>query len=176
MGHAGRMTEADRPRRRVARRRAGPPAVAGSEPEDVRAGRPSQVPTGAVPGPIPPDPDLGRGRRRQRARVSGSDLPGDAEAVANAITDEPDPMHSGSPADAPRTRPESGGDRALRALVSTRSTQLSPTAAMRAREVSTPTAEDLAAAERDLVIVRRHYQPPTPLTAGRRRRPPSVPE
>jgi hypothetical protein len=96
--------------------------------------------------------------------------------VADAITEEPDPAHSGSPAVAPRTRPESGGDRALRALVSTRSTQLPSTAAMRAREVGTPTAEDLAAAERDLVIVRRHYQPPTPLTAGRRRRPPRPPE
>ncbi len=39
---------------------------------------------------------------------------------------------------------------------------------MRAREVALPDAADLAAAESDLVIVRRHYVPPTSLSAGRR--------
>lgn len=43
---------------------------------------------------------------------------------------------------------------------------------MRAREVARPTAEDLAEAERDLVIVRKHYVPPDRLseTGNRRRR------
>jgi hypothetical protein len=53
-------------------------------------------------------------------------------------------------------------------LVTTRSTQVSPTAAMRAREVALPSAEDLAAVEAELVIVRRHYVPPTAFAAGRR--------
>ncbi len=39
---------------------------------------------------------------------------------------------------------------------------------MRAREVALPDAEDLAAAEAELVIVRRHYVPPTALSTGRR--------
>ncbi|HEY5878938.1 MAG TPA: hypothetical protein VIU11_08505 [Nakamurella sp.] len=39
---------------------------------------------------------------------------------------------------------------------------------MRAREVALPDAADLAAAEAELVIVRRHYVPPTSLSAGRR--------
>lgn len=39
---------------------------------------------------------------------------------------------------------------------------------MRAREVALPTAEDIAAAERDLVIIRRNYVPPAPLSTGRR--------
>jgi len=39
---------------------------------------------------------------------------------------------------------------------------------MRAREVALPSDEDLAAAEAELVIVRRHYVPPTSLSAGRR--------
>jgi hypothetical protein len=44
---------------------------------------------------------------------------------------------------------------------------------MRAREVALPSDEDLAAAEADLVIVRRHYVPPTALATGRRpERPP----
>ena len=152
----------------MARRRAGPPSSDAAAPESEHA---------AGPSPVPPSPgDEARGHRRQRTgRGARPDRSGDAEAVANAVIDEPDQGHSGSPADAPRTRPESGGDRALRALVSIRATQLPPTAAMRAREVGTPTAEDLAAAERDLVIVRRHYQPPAPLTAGRRRRPPRPP-
>lgn len=67
-----------------------------------------------------------------------------------------------------RTR-EDQSERSLRALVTTRSTQVSPSAAMRAREAAMPTAADLLAAEADLVVVRRHYVPPTALAAGRRR-------
>lgn len=59
-------------------------------------------------------------------------------------------------------------ERSLRALVSTRSTALTPTVAMRAREVANPAAADLAAAEQDLVIVRRHYIPPAPLTSTKK--------
>jgi hypothetical protein len=54
-------------------------------------------------------------------------------------------------------------ERSLRALVSTRTTQLPFDVAMRAREVAQPSAQDLADAERDLVLVRRHYVPPAPL-------------
>ncbi len=64
-------------------------------------------------------------------------------------------------------RGESAMERSLRALVTLRSTQLSPSVAMRAREVADPTAADLAAADRDLVLVRRHYVPPTPLTTSK---------
>jgi hypothetical protein len=53
-------------------------------------------------------------------------------------------------------------------LVTTRSTQVSSTTAMREREVALPGAADLAEAEAELVIVRRHYVPPTSLPAGRR--------
>lgn len=60
------------------------------------------------------------------------------------------------------------GERALRALVTQRGSQVSPTAALRAREVEIPTDDDLAAAERDVVIVRRNYVPPTALPPGRR--------
>ncbi|SDP49022.1 hypothetical protein SAMN04515671_4467 [Nakamurella panacisegetis] len=58
-------------------------------------------------------------------------------------------------------------ERSLRALVSTRTTQLPPTVAMRAREVANPTAADLARAEEELIIVRRFYVPPAPLVAGK---------
>jgi len=39
---------------------------------------------------------------------------------------------------------------------------------MRAREVALPSAAELAAAEENLVVVRRHYVPPTVLATGRR--------
>jgi len=72
--------------------------------------------------------------------------------------------------DGRRTRSgrEEAAERSLRSLVTTRSTQVSSTAALRAREVALPSDADLAAAELELVIVRRHYVPPTTLTAGRR--------
>lgn len=59
-------------------------------------------------------------------------------------------------------------DRALRALISTRSTQLPPDIALRAREYAAPSPQELAEADRELVIVRRNYVPPTPFAAGRR--------
>lgn len=68
-----------------------------------------------------------------------------------------------------RTPREDQSERSLRALVTTRSTQVSPTAALRAREVAMPSADDLAVAEAELVVVRRHYVPPTALAAGLRR-------
>ena len=67
-----------------------------------------------------------------------------------------------------RSTREEASERSLRSLVTTRSTQVSTTAALRAREVALPSPAELAAAEADLVIVRRHYVPPTTLTSGRR--------
>ncbi|HST64971.1 MAG TPA: hypothetical protein VLM05_07260 [Mycobacteriales bacterium] len=39
--------------------------------------------------------------------------------------------------------------------------------AMRARDAAKPTAADLAEAERDVVVVRRHYVPPDALPGAR---------
>jgi hypothetical protein len=61
------------------------------------------------------------------------------------------------------------GDRGLRGLETVRSTQLSPVDAMRAREYGRPSPEDLAQAERDVVVVRRNYVPPAPLQTTKRR-------
>jgi len=85
--------------------------------------------------------------------------------------DRPDRAGSASgeaPRRSGRSSREESAERSLRSLVTTRSSQVSPTAALRAREVALPSADDLAAAERDLVIVRRHYVPPTALSTGRR--------
>lgn len=57
-------------------------------------------------------------------------------------------------------RAERGGDRlADQRLTEHRPTQLPSDLAARAREVATPTADDLAAAEAEVVLVRRNYVP-----------------
>jgi hypothetical protein len=59
----------------------------------------------------------------------------------------------------PRAR-RGEGDRGLRGLVGAGSSQVGVQGAMRARDAARPTPLDVAAAERELVIVRRHYTPP----------------
>ncbi|MEV4282202.1 hypothetical protein AB0J56_40975 [Actinoplanes xinjiangensis] len=64
----------------------------------------------------------------------------------------------------PRRPGAAGGDereseRGLRGLVGSGSSQVSVGAALRARDASRPSDEDLAAAERDLPIIRRNWLP-----------------
>jgi hypothetical protein len=51
-------------------------------------------------------------------------------------------------------------DRALTDLVGAGRSQVGPEGALRARDVNRPTDEELAAAEDEVVIVRRHWTPP----------------
>jgi hypothetical protein len=69
------------------------------------------------------------------------------------------PAQTQQPTRGPRPARE-GVERGLRDIVGGGSSQLGVSGAMRARDVDRPTAEDLAAAERDLVIVRRNWKPP----------------
>ena len=57
-------------------------------------------------------------------------------------------------------------ERGLRGLVGAGSSQVSIAAAMRARNASQPSDDDLAAAERSLAIIRRGYVPTDTLPAG----------
>ena len=170
-----------RRRRRAARRVAGPPAQAVTpdvaDPVDPpatpvvpaiakQAGEPAPTPDhsgahahgspGAAPaGPAHPHPGSPAGHapgphRDHHERPAGPPPTGEL------------PRRGG------RTSREEASERSLRSLVTTRSTQLSPTAALRAREAAQPTDDDLATAEAELTIVRRHYVPPTALTTGRR--------
>ncbi len=129
---------------------AGPPAVEGAEqpgtslpPTELTSAAPAgnPAPTGS-PGPTG-NPGPGHQRPPVERRGGGDGRRGRAQG-------------------------QDSSERSLRSLVTTRSTQVSSTAAMRAREVAVPNADDLAAAEAELVIVRRHYVPPTSLSAGRR--------
>lgn len=122
--------------------------------------------------PVPP-----RHRRRERRRsrpASPEVTPGrpggtSAEYEASAATppvDAPPPQEARSgrgdgPA-AGRGRPgrRADAERGLRGIVGAGPSQVGVVGAMRARDAARPTPEDLAAAERELVIVRRHYVPP----------------
>jgi hypothetical protein len=85
-----------------------------------------------------PDPPPPRHRRRTRApRNPRRDLPSEETTTT------------------PRA------ERGLRSLVGAGPSQLGVSGALRGRDVNRPTEEDLAAAERDVVIVRRNWKPPT---------------
>ncbi|MFI2265954.1 hypothetical protein [Micromonospora aurantiaca (nom. illeg.)] len=108
-------------------------------------------------------------RRRRRLRHHG-------EAGAPAETDGPSastaPVHDdvaprpargarpGEPE--PRGRraaPAEEGERGLRGLVGSGSSQVSVTAALRARDAARPTEDDLAEAEQRVVLIRRNWVP-----------------
>jgi hypothetical protein len=57
-----------------------------------------------------------------------------------------------------RSARDPSADRGLREIVGAGPSQLGVSGALRGRDVNRPTAEDLAAAERDVVIVRRHWR------------------
>ena len=106
------------------------------------------------------EPTPSRHRRRERRR----------DRTAPAVEAPPEPVVESAadevPAPAPgrkaRTR-RNDAERSLRGIVGAGSSQVGVVGAMRARDAARPTAEDIAAAERDLVIVRRHYVPPDAL-------------
>jgi hypothetical protein len=55
--------------------------------------------------------------------------------------------------------PRGGRDRGLRDLVGAGPSQVGVSRALRARDVNRPTDDDIAAAERDLVLVHRNWKP-----------------
>jgi hypothetical protein len=61
-----------------------------------------------------------------------------------------------------------GTERGLRGLVGGGSSQVTPGAALRARDAARPTPEDLALAEAELRIVRRNWTPREPDAPGTR--------
>lgn len=96
------------------------------------------------------DEEAGARRRRRRTRV------------------EPRPPRSEPAPSVPKPQQPADDERALRGLVGAGESQLSVAAAMRARDASRPTDDDLAAAERDVVVVHRNHVPPGPLAKARK--------
>lgn len=111
-------------------------------------------------------------RRRRRLRHHGEGTPADASG-ADGTTAGTAPVHDdvaprsprgGRPGEpAPRGRraaaPAEEGERGLRGLVGSGSSQVSVTAALRARDAARPTEEDLAQAEQRVVLIRRNWVP-----------------
>ncbi|MBA2414966.1 MAG: hypothetical protein H0V64_03570 [Geodermatophilaceae bacterium] len=88
-------------------------------------------------------------RRRRRVRDVAATQADEAATTARGSGRVARPRTEGTDA-----------ERGLRGLVGAGPTQVDIRAAMRARDASRPRPADLAAAETDLVIIRRHWQPP----------------
>ncbi|QLQ37399.1 hypothetical protein [Micromonospora robiginosa] len=118
-------------------------------------------------------------RRRRRLRHHGeAHEPADAaetSASTAGVHDDvaPRPSHGSRRAESDTpddgSRPPRGsrrgapsadeGERGLRGLVGSGSSQVSVAAAMRARDAARPTADDLAQAEERVVLIRRNWVP-----------------
>lgn len=110
-------------------------------------------------------------RRRRRVRhgppePAAEPAPSAARPPAAAPTGVPGPgrppTHRRNDEAEPVDANEVTGERGLRGLIGGGTSQVSPGAALRARDASRPGADDLARAEAELTIVRRHWTPPTP--------------
>ncbi len=104
---------------------------------------------------------------RNQVGKPGSDTTSDGAAAS----DEPNPRRSipTDPGDSQQDRPgrrRNTGDPGLRALVGAGRSRLPPGTAMRARDIARPDPDDLAEAERSIVIRRRIWTDPV-ATAGR---------
>lgn len=164
--------------------------LAGPEPGPAAVGVPLVAPSSEAAGDQAAHPAVPAGESgTSPGAPGGHGSPGDAPTHLPAAGHPGAPNHGGQgrsrdrpaehtpgranssgepPRRAGRTYRDDAAERSLRSLVTTRSTQVTPSAALRAREVALPSAEDLAQAEAETVIVRRHYVPPTVLAAGRR--------
>lgn len=105
-------------------------------------------------------------RRRRRIRHTG--IPAPDGIPAPELTEHPSahtsPVHDPEAEPADRAVDDREAERGLRGLIGAGTSQVSRVAALRARDAARPTAADLAAAETDLVIVRRGWVPRDPLS------------
>ncbi|PWR13059.1 hypothetical protein DKT68_01670 [Micromonospora acroterricola] len=102
------------------------------------------------------DPDRRRRRLRHHPEPDPAGRGADGSAASTAgVHDGTDPP--------PRRRGSSGeerdGERGLRGLVGSGSSQVGLSAALRARDGARPTDDDLAEAEARVVVVRRNWVP-----------------
>jgi hypothetical protein len=117
-------------------------------------------------------PDSERRRRRQRS----GPIPGPPPQHAAGVRPDVEPAARTAPIHDPDAEPVSGAptfgaaagggagddretERGLRGLVGSGATQVRVGAALRARDASRPTDAEIAAAEQQLVIVRRGWVP-----------------
>ncbi len=99
-----------------------------------------------------------RARRRRRPGTSPPAASPEPQSDATDTAGGPSARRGGRRA---RGEATSGTDRGLRDLVGAGPSQLGVSGALRGRDVDRPSDDDLAEAERDVVIIRRHWRPPT---------------
>jgi hypothetical protein len=135
------VTNNDPPRRR--RRVRGPETTPAPAPAPLPSSSPSPSsspwPSSASPSPSP-----------------------SPEAVTSPVYDEaalPALALAPVPVSLPGDGETSASERGLRGLVGPGSSQVSPAAALRARDAARPRPEDLAKAESELTIIRRNWSP-----------------
>jgi len=90
---------------------------------------------------------------RRRRRATAAQGPPPEHAAPAPSTSEAAPKKRAAHRDT--------SERGLRDIVGAGPSALSESAALRARELNRPTDEDLAEAERTVVIVRRNWKPPS---------------
>ncbi|WP_375484054.1 hypothetical protein [uncultured Jatrophihabitans sp.] len=142
------MTDETTPRRRTRRRataRQGPPVARTDEPPEAPSTRPTTEAPPATEAPPTKAPTKAAPSRR-------------------ATTTPPEALRSDTGRRAGRA---AQGRRADHDLAGSGTSQVGPTGAMRARDLNRPTADDLAEAEADLTIVRRHWTPADDQHGGR---------
>ncbi len=141
------------------------------------------------------EPEPPRHRRRERRRTGTapavpdeapreyagqtSPPPGESPAAPAGGAPEPVPAEPGPAAPTSTAAPAAGAgkrkgrgrqsdvERGLRGIVGAGPSQVGLLGAMRARDAAKPTAEEMATAERDVVVVRRHYVAPDSLPGAR---------
>jgi hypothetical protein len=109
-----------------------------------RLRRPSSSPPLTQPAPAPP---------------AARPVPSPPPSAQTTPVHDPDPDEPGGNGNSGSNGDERETERGLRGLVGSGSSQVSLSAALRARDAARPDDADLAAAESDLVIVRRGWVP-----------------
>jgi hypothetical protein len=114
--------------------------------------------TAEVADPEDDEPEAGTARKRPAA-TGGRGEPGGGRGEPGGDKSDKPEMTGDDPAGPGRLTDEAQTERGLRGLVGGGSSQVSVGAALRARDAARPTEADLAAAEEELVIVRRGWVP-----------------
>lgn len=144
--------------------------------EPTAAGTPREyagdtAPPPAEPTPLDPTPAAGAPGAAEHADAPGQSAagaPGRSAAGPHGTAGEPPsgPQGAGGVRRGKKVR-RGDAERGLRGIVGAGPSQVGVLGAMRARDAARPTAADLAEAEREVVIVRRHYVPPDTLPRSR---------
>ncbi|MFI5916175.1 hypothetical protein [Dactylosporangium sp. NPDC051541] len=144
-----------------------PPPVVAEEPPPAEAPKPA-------PAPRPPSPHHLAELSETFAMTASVHDPEPAEAAHPAAPEDEHhhpPVHHDEHHHHHHHHDEVVSERGLRGLVGGGASQVSVSAALRARDAARPTDADIEAAERDLQIIRRGWVPREELTRPGRRSP-----